>query len=234
MAKVQIFKMTEENSELISKFVETHKITEQGILISEGTIGFIYRDVDDWGLSKQDTLSALSGELSKAQKQFHLQEALRRGYEAMVVYYTKKKNEVQAKYDGIINSINELEEKKNKDLEGTEFEALTQKAKEIEAEYKKVPKDQKDALLEQLHATNEKIKEVEPTVNSIIEDYNNTNANLTKQLAELSGELKGLGIKVEENTEFAKGATQDRDHATEFIITTTAYIAEIEGAVTQG
>ena len=74
MAQFQTFTLSPENDVAITKFLKENNVVDNGLIVGDGTISFMYRDKNDLGATKDTLLTELSKKLSDASKNVMLEQ----------------------------------------------------------------------------------------------------------------------------------------------------------------
>lgn len=197
-AKIKVFKLAPEVSDEISEFMGSVKILNDGIIVSEGNIGIMYREKGEFGMERQDIAASISAELAKAQKQYALQDGLILAYTAMIP-------SLDAKVEETKKAVDEL---------NVQGKAAKENVDRLEKEYKQAKRAKNDEAMKTLAAEHTEAVKL--------------HSELSTKSANLGGKYKTAVIKRDENKDFLEKAYEDRDHAEIFISTTRKQIEQIE------
>ncbi len=224
--KIKVFELKDENSKAISDFLGTVNVTQDGFLINNGNLGILYREKDNLGMERDQLAVAISGELSKAQKQFILQEGLCRAYTAMIKLFKERTEEKQKLFD--IKSAELVEYNKKWDSV-LEKEVLDGKARlgAMEKKYKGAGKLQKPALEKEAYELSQKMKPAEDKFNAYKKEFDAGKYALELEIGTLKLEIANLGGDIKENKGLLENSEKDREHAKVFITTTSQLIDDI-------
>lgn len=234
--KVKFFEMNSATaSEEVTKFLEGVNVTQEGFLINNGILGIVYRDKDDIGAGEDQFILSISTELSKAQKQFVLQEGLSRAYGDMVTFYNGKKEIKMAEKNEKEAELAELKENNGivipENITG-EVKKLTDKLADLKREFNsKKTREEKDKTLK-------KIQEVQTTFVPLQEEYKGYTTKYEQAIKKLEDELVFINSdigdingKIKENNGFKEASEQDRDQAKIFIISSKKMIEDIKAGL---
>ena len=72
MPKIKIFKFVPENAKAIEELLQTANILGEGLMITDGHLGIMYKDKGEVVTDKDGLINKVSEELIKAQKKFIL------------------------------------------------------------------------------------------------------------------------------------------------------------------
>lgn len=225
--KLKVFKMDEENSEGITKFLETVNVTQDGFMIGSGMLGILYREKDNLGMERDQLAVAISGELSKSQKQFVLQEGLCRAYSAMIDLYSKREAEKKAIFEAKEKELAEYNTKWDGKLE-QEVNDAKSKLGAMEKKYKSAGKLDKAELEKQTFALSQELKPLEEKLAAHKKEFDAGKYTLELSLGEVKLEYANLGGLIKENKGLLETAELDREHAKVFIVSTQKLIEDIQ------
>lgn len=230
MAKIKVFKFSPDYSKEITDFMQSVNIVSEGLFISDGKFGFLYKEKGEVGIGKDELINAVSAELSKAQKQFILQEGLERAYTDMVVMFRNRLEDFEVDFK---KATEKTEAYKKSPAIPEEMRDSIAKHRLAMDEAKKMfknstTKDEKDRYLSS-HA------EIEANLNLILKESeklqadHDTEANRLKDKAtKVEVKILELKGKIKENKDFAEKAVEDREHAEVFIKSSMQLIRDIQ------
>lgn len=227
MTKVKIFEMTTANEEAISEFLTKVNVTQDGFLISDGMLGILYKDKDEFGMEDQQLAVAISGELTKSQKQYVLQEGLCRAYGDMVSLFTTKREVKVTLAKELEEKLTAYDETWDKELE-QKYLDMKSKIGELEMKHKKAPKPQKEAILKELYEANKTFKELSDSFDEYKAKFEEGKKTLDSEMSEAKVALVNFNGKIKENKGLLEAAEEDREHAKVFIASSKKLIADIQ------
>ena len=235
--KIKIFKMVPENSQEISDFMDTVKVMQDGILITDSNIGVLYRTKDDIGMDTDSLITAVSGELVKAQKQFVLQDGLVRAYTAVIAKFSGDHKAAQDEADAVKAELDAHIFGYNDALE-LEVAELTRECDEIKAKHQNTPKkdkDIRDGLLQMWNDKNNLLKEKTAEFEAYKAEFDAKSNEISARMGGFAVKAANLMGEIKENNGLLETATHDREHARVFIGTTKQYMKELgEGSIVVG
>lgn len=110
MTKFAIFEFTPENAPKIEEVLRSGRIVEQGLFITDGKFGMMYRDKDDIGRDKEAMIGSVGDELTKAQASYLKEEATMRGHAAFKKILEAEQNQYKDEMDGANKELTYLNE----------------------------------------------------------------------------------------------------------------------------
>lgn len=224
--KIKIFKLDPSNSEEASKFMDSVNVIQNGILLSQDSMGILYKDRDEVGMSRENLATAISGELAKSQNTFAIQEGLVRSYTDMIKHFSIQQKDAEQKGDEVQKELDAYMLTYDKTLE-TEVSELLAKRKEAEIAHQQAPKPKKEELLKPIYDINEVLKELEPKLAAYKTSFDAGVTELTNRMGIHRVDSANLMGRVKENNSFLEAAIDARDHAGVFIKSSKLYIADI-------
>lgn len=227
MVKIEFFKISPENSKVISDFMDSVNVIQDGILISDGYVGIMHKTLDDIGMSNQNCITAVAGELAKSQKQFVLQDGLTRAYTGVISSFEAKRAEFDK---GVAECQLELD-KHNESYDDTlekQVADLNEKIKENTVSHQQAPKAEKDAWLQKYVALNKELEELLPKYEAYRKEFDAKSSEISARMGSFAVESANILSEIKENSGFLETATKDREHARIFINSTKQYISELE------
>lgn len=237
MVKTKVFEMKPENSQVITDFLAGVNLMENGILVSENNVGFLYQDKTEVGLDVDGAVSVLTKELIKSQKQYITADNLINSYNAVIDLYKAQDKETQADIDLVEEKIATQKaiyaEKESIILEAERV------ANHIKTAWKKAPKSEKEKLLKEfgeaqkdLDAKRAEFVEFTKGHTVAMDKLNAELAPLKLQIANHSGEIKVmLGHLYDRDTDPRggnTGAVKSKEDASVFIKVTMKKIADLK------
>ncbi len=224
---MKVFKLVEENSKAITDFLATVNVTQEGFLISDGNLGIMYRERDDWGMEKNQKLIHISSEYAKSQKQWLIQEGLVRAHGEMVALWTGKMEAKHALIDEKKEGLKAYELTFRTDLD-EKYTAAKNLSTSLEQKHKQAPKKDKEPILKELYEANNMLKAIEPEYLEYRKGFDDGRTKLEAEITTLTIEAANFTGKIKESTELQAQAVEDREHAEVFMKTTEKFMAELQ------
>lgn len=228
--KIKIFKMVPENSGEITDFMDTVKVLQDGIIVSDGAIAIMYKGKEDVGMDTDSLITAISGELVKSQKQFVLQDGLTKAYEGMIKKYSADHKDAQDNADTIQAELNRHMAGYDEQYEG-DVNRLTAELQSITDKHQKTNKKEKDireALLKQHQEKAAELKAATEKFTAYKTEFDAKSNEISARMGEFAVKAANIMADIKENNGFLETAEKDREHARVFIGSTKKYIKDLE------
>lgn len=234
MAKIKIFKFVPENAKEITELIQSVRILQEGLLISDGHLGIMYKEIGDVGMDKEEMVNPISGELAKSQKQFLLQTGLVRGYEALENKFTAIREAKKTEMDEAnvkLTAHKELKTFVPVEL-SDDIEAKQKRLAEIKKLFTQkkngILEPEKEKLLKEAQAIEEALKPLVKEAGEKQEAYEAETAKLQHVVSEANVAMVNASGKAKENREKKEQAIEDRDEAMIFIEVAMKFIGDIQ------
>lgn|SRR3990167_97313 len=225
--KIKIFPFKDTNSGTITEFLSTVHVTANGFLITDSSIGILYREKNEVGSDQSDLIIAVSAELGKAQKNVVMRALDIRSYTAQKSFWEKKRDMAQELLNGVKSAMDEYSKRWDKELE-TKLNTLKGTLGTLEVKHKKASKAEKEEILKQIHEINLELNPVQEDFNikkglynDGLKKYQKDEGLYTVDIANALGERKTATTQVEE-------ATVQYDCAKLAVLEATKLITDIE------
>jgi len=199
--KMKVFALKPENSQVITDFLNTVDVAEQGFLINEGNLGIVYKDQETPGRDRRSLMVAAIEELGKAQKNVVMRELDIQAFGDMKVIYKAEKEAIKAELEAVVKELGEYATTHwDKNMEEA-FLKLKSDMGGLEKKHKQASKTEKPAILEEIYKLGETIKPAQEAFESMKKTFEEGKKKLEVKRSELevkemnkAGDYKQAGI----------------------------------------